>query len=145
MIKKLFFLTFFISFIVLTVSCATEFGRTVIYQPDEYRHVYEAKDKAILNAIAKVIKEKNIGVNVGVDYENLSVDSDFKVTGDWRTKAQARVQRLNWKENEVLLSVITERQTKTGWEMRRLLQKEQYDTLFSEIDLRVYEEMSKIE
>ncbi|MDI6742030.1 MAG: hypothetical protein QMD11_04745 [Smithella sp.] len=145
MIKNNSILTFFICLIVLTVSCATEFGRTVIHQPDEYRHVYEAKEKAILNAIARVIKEKDIGVNARVDYENSFVDSDYKVTGDWRTKAQARVQRLNWKENEVALSVITERQTKTGWEMRRLLQKEQYDNLFSEIDLRIYEEMSKIE
>jgi hypothetical protein len=145
MIKKSSFLSFFIFLIVLTASCATEFGRTVVHQQDEYRHVYEAKDKAILNAIARVIKEKDIGINVRVNYEKLSVDSDYKVTGDWRTKAQAHVQRLNWKENEVVLSVITERQTKTGWEMRRLLQNEQYDNLFSEIDLRIYEEMSKIE
>lgn len=145
MIQKIIFLKIILCMLVVTVSCVTEFGQTVIHQPDEYNHVYEAKEKAILNAIAGVIKNKDIGINVRVDYENLFVDSDFQITGNWRTKAKARVKRLNWKENEVVLSVITEKQTKAGWEMRRFLDKEQYDKLFSEIDLRIYEEMSKIE
>jgi hypothetical protein len=41
--------------------------------------------------------------------------------------------------------VITEKKTDNGWEMRRLLEKEQYASLFDTIELKIYEEMSKIE
>ena len=120
-------------------------GRTIISKPDEYFHVYEAKETVILQAVANVFKEKHIGTNVTIDRKKLLVDSDYVESGDWRTKAIARVNRLNWKECEVYLSVITEKKTEKGWEMRRLLEKEQYDTFFSVIDLKIYEEMSKIE
>ncbi|HNV56820.1 MAG TPA: hypothetical protein PLZ82_07255 [Smithellaceae bacterium] len=112
--------------------------------PDEYRHVYEAKEKYILKAVAGVLEEKKIGRNVAIDYDNNRVDSDFMISGDWRTKTNARVKRINWKECEVTLIVTTEKKTETGWEMRRLLQKEQYDTFFSVIELKVYEEMSRM-
>jgi hypothetical protein len=131
--------------IVNLVSCGAAIGRVVISKPDEYSHLYEANEKIILKAIAGVFKEKNIGANVTIDQKNHQVDSDYVVSGDWRTKANARVQRLNWKECEVILAVTTEKKTETGWEMRRLLQKEQYNSFFSMIDLRIYEEMSKID
>jgi len=131
--------------IVNLVSCGAAIGRVVISKPDEYSHLYEANEKIILKAIAGVFKEKNIGANVTIDQKNHRVDSDYVFSGDWRTKASARVQRLNWKECEVILAVTTEKKTETGWEIRRLLQKEQYDSFFSVIDLRIYEEMSKIE
>ena len=67
------------------------------------------------------------------------------VLDDWRTKSTASVKRLNWKECEVSLIVTTEKETKKGWELRRLLGKEQYDNFFSVIDLRIYEEMAKIQ
>jgi hypothetical protein len=131
--------------IVNLVSCGAAIGRVVISKPDEYSHLYEANEKIILKAIDGVFKEKNIGANVTIDQKNHRVDSDYVFSGDWRTKASARVQRLNWKECEVILAVTTEKKTETGWEIRRLLQKEQYDSFFSVIDLRIYEEMSKIE
>ena len=131
--------------IVNLVSCGAGIGRVVISKPDEYIHLYEANEKIILKAIAGVFKEKNIGANVTIDQKNHRVDSDYVVSGDWRTKANARVQRLNWKECEVILAVTTEKKTETGWEMRRLLQKEQYNSFFSVIDLRIYEEMSRID
>ena len=131
--------------IVNLVSCGAVIGRVVISKPDEYSHLYEANEKIILKAIAGVFKEKNIGANVTIDQKNHRVDSDYVVSGDWRTKASARVQRLNWKECEVVLAVTTEKKTETGWEIRRLLQKEQYDSFFSVIDLKIYEEMSRIE
>jgi hypothetical protein len=126
-------------------SCGTAIGRVVISRPDEYAHVYEAKETVILKAIAIVFKEKNIGAKVTIDQKNHRVDSDYVVSGDWRTKANARVRRLNWKECEVILAVTAEKKTETGWEIRRLLQKEQYDSFFSVIDLKIYEEMSRIE
>jgi hypothetical protein len=131
--------------IVNLVSCGAAIGRVVISKPDEYSHLYEANEKIILKAIAGVFKEKNIGSNVTIDRKNHRVDSDYVVSGDWRTKASARVKRLNWKECEVSLAVTTEKKTETGWEIRRLLQKEQYDSFFSVIDLRIYEEMSRID
>lgn len=127
------------------VSCGAAIGRFVISKPDEYAHVYEAKEAVILRAIASVFKEKNIGSKVTIDQINHQVDSDYVVSGDWRTKANARVRQLNWKECEVILAVTTEKKTETGWEIRRLLEKEQYYSFFSVIDLKIYEEMSKIE
>ena len=148
MVKYFFlFVRLIIVFVIIVnlVSCGAAIGRVVISKPDEYSHLYEANEKIILKAIAGVFKEKKIGANVTIDKKNHRVDSDYVVSGDWRTKASARVQRLNWKECEVSLAVTTEKKTETGWEIRRLLQKEQYDSFFSVIDLRIYEEMSRIE
>jgi hypothetical protein len=145
MIKKNVLLSFALILIIHLMSCATEFGMTVIPKPDEHTHVYEAKEKIILKAIASVLKEKSIGNNVIIDEKNNRVDSDFVVSDNWRTKTTASVKRLNWKECEVSLIVTTEKKTKKGWELRRLLGKEQYDSFFSVIDLKIYEEMSKIQ
>jgi hypothetical protein len=145
MIKKNVLLPFALILIIHLMSCATEFGMTVIPKPDEHTHVYEAKEKIILKAIASVLKEKSIGNNVIIDEKNNRVDSDFVVSDNWRTKTTASVKRLNWKECEVSLIVTTEKKTKKGWELRRLLGKEQYDSFFSVIDLKIYEEMSKIQ
>lgn len=143
--KKLFRFIVFLFFICNIISCANELGNTLIYQPDEYTYTYEASEKIILRAIAGVFKEKNIGSNVAINQSDFRVDSDYVISGDWRTKANARVQRLNWKKCEVTLVVTTERKTETGWEVRRLLQKEQYETIFRVIELKIYEEMSMIE
>lgn len=145
MIKKNVLLFFALILIAHLISCATEFGMTVISKPDEHTHIYEAKEKIILKAIASVLKEKSIGNNVILDEKNNRVNSDFVVSDDWRTKTTASVKRLNWKECEVSLIVTTEKKTKKGWELRRLLGKEQYDSFFSVIDLKIYEEMSKIQ
>jgi hypothetical protein len=131
--------------IVNLISCASQFGQVIISKPDEYRHIYEAKEIVILKSIARLFKEKNVGTNVRINYKNLTVDSDYFFQDDWRTKSNARIRRLNWKECEVGLSVITEKKTETGWEMRRLLDKEQYEVFFSTLELKIYEEMSKIE
>lgn len=148
MISKKILLFISLFFVINLISCIGgmgDIGRTAISQPDEYSYVYEAKETPILRAIASVFKEKNIGSNVTIDYHDLRVNSDYVYSGDWRTKATARVKKLNWKECEVRLAVITDKKTEAGWEMRRLLQKEQYYTFFSVIDLKIYEEMSKIE
>ena len=145
MINKKLLLFISLLFVMNLISCMGDIGMTVISKPDEYSHVYEAKETVILQAVATVLKEKHIGTNVTIDRKKLLVDSDYVESGDWRTKTIVRVNRLNWKECEVYLSVITEKKTEKGWQMTRLLQKEQYDTFFSVIDLRIYEEMSKIE
>jgi hypothetical protein len=145
MIKKAVILSFILMMIIHLVSCANNLGSTVISRPDEYTRVYEAKEKIILNAIAGVIKDKKNGDNVSIDLKNKRVDSDYVVSGDWRTKTSARVKRLNWKECEVHLMVTTEKKTQTGWEIRRLLGKEQYDSFFSVLELKIYEEMARIQ
>ena len=145
MIKKTVILSFIFIMIIHLMSCANQLGSTVISKPDEHTRVYEAKEKIILKAIASIIKEKKNGDNVSIDFKNNRIDSDYVVLDDWRTKTTARVNRLNWKECEVTLAVTTEKKTEAGWEMRRILQKEQYDSFFSVIDLKIYEEMSKVE
>jgi hypothetical protein len=131
--------------IVNLISCSHQFGQVVISKPDEFRHIYEAKEVVILKSIARVFKEKNVGTNVRINHKKLTVDSDYFIQDDWRTKSNAKVRRLNWKECEVVLSFITEKKTETGWEMRRLLDKEQYEVFFSTLELKIYEEMYKIE
>ncbi len=131
--------------IINLLSCTPQFGQVVISQPDEFRHIYEAKEKVILKAIARVFIEKRVGSNVTINYKKFTVDSDYFVQDDWRTKSNARVRRLNWKECEVMLSVTTEKKTDSGWEIRRLLGIEQYETFFSTIEVKIYEEMSNIE
>ena len=130
--------------IVNLISCAPQFGQVVISAPDEFRHNYEAKEAVILKAIARVFKEKSVGRNVSINHNKFTVDSDYVIQDDWRTKSNASVRRLNWKECEVVLSVITEKKTKTGWEMRRLLDKDQYEVFFRAIEMKIYEEMSNI-
>lgn len=127
------------------ISCGPEFGLITISKPDEYTHAYEAGEKVILNATAKVFKEKSMGSNAKIDRENKRVETDYIIQGDWRTRSIAKVRKINWKESELTVSVITEKKTETGWELRRLLDKEQYTSLFNTIDLKIYEEMSKIE
>lgn len=127
------------------ISCGPKIGQTVISRPDEFRHVYEANEKVTLKAIAQVFRDKMMGSNIKIDFPNKQVQSDYLIQDDWRFKGKAVVKRLNWKETEVVISIVTEAKTEKGWEMRRLLEKEQYIALFDKIELQIYEEMSKIE
>lgn len=131
--------------VINLISCSAKFGQVVISKPDEYRQTYEAREKVVLEATARVFKDKNMGSNVRIDRENRRVESDYITAGEWRTHGTAKVKKLNWKECELTISLITEKRTETGWEMRRLLEKEQYINLFDIIDLQIYEDMSKIE
>jgi hypothetical protein len=142
--RRLFFLVI-ISTIINLISCGPEIGQVVISRPDEYRHTFEAKEKFAIQAIAGVFRDKNMGINVTINKEKQTVETDFIIQGDWRTRSRAYVRKLNWKESEVFLLVITEKKTEKGWEMRRILNKEQYDDLFEIIELRIYEEMANIE
>jgi hypothetical protein len=144
--KNHFFFLPVIAIIILNlISCASEFGNVVISKPDEYRHTYEANEKIILKATARVFKDKSMGSNVRIDLINNRVETDYIIQDDWRTKCAVKVKKLNWKEREVVLSVTTEKKTQTGWEMRRLMDKDEYVKLFDTIDLAIYEEMAKIE
>ncbi|MBN1662404.1 MAG: hypothetical protein JW943_02275 [Deltaproteobacteria bacterium] len=150
MLQKELLRTVVFGLIIFTIvnlsACAMiGIGRTVIAEPDEYSHIYEAKEKYILQAIARVFKERDMGKNVHIDESKNTVDSDFIVRDNWRTKGAARLKRLNWKECEVLLTVTTEKKTEKGWEMRRLLGREQYEKIFDAVNRQIYEEMYKTE
>lgn len=143
--KQIIHVLIFILPLSLTACLAARLGETVISQPDEYSRSYEAKEKYILRAAASVFREKEIGKNARIDDVKQTVETDYIIQDDWRTKSTARVKRLNWKECEVSLTVITEKKTDKGWEMRRLLEREQFEKIFDKIDMRVYEEMYKME
>jgi len=132
-------LIFSLSF--LLTSCRE--GEEVISKPDEFRHVYEASENKLLQAIAQVIKDKGFGTAT-INQETNQVESGYLMQDDWRTKVIARVKKIDWKECEVELSVITEKRVSNGWEMRRLLGKQQYDNFFDAIELQLYQEMYKV-
>jgi hypothetical protein len=115
---------------------------TVISKPDEFTHTFETNESIALRAIALVYKSKGLG-NPSINHDKNLVESDYVMKGEWRSKTIARVKKINWKECEVTLSVITEKKTVKGWELRRLLGKKQYDSLFDAIDLQIYQELYK--
>jgi hypothetical protein len=125
------------------ISCTPHFGQVTISTPAEYKRTYEANEKFILRAVVSVLREENMGTNLEIKSGENMVETDYIVKGDWRTKSIARVKRLNQSECELILSVITEKKTEKGWEMRRLLEKDQYDTFFSAIEIQIYREIYK--
>lgn len=131
--------------IIYLFSCGFITENTVIDTPDEYRKTYEAKEEIVLRAIARVFQEKQMGRNVTINRKDKTVKTDYLTRDNWRTKSYAKVSQINWKETEAVISIITEKKSKKGWEMRQLLKKEQYANLFREIELRIYEEMAKIQ
>jgi hypothetical protein len=117
-------------------------GEQVISKPDEFTRIYEAGENIVIQAIALTFKEKGFG-NATINPDKNQVESEYIIQGEWRTKSTARVKKINWKECEVALSVNTEKKTTTGWEMRRLLEKRQYDKIFNAIELQIYEQLYK--
>jgi hypothetical protein len=113
-------------------------------KPEQVTRVYEAKEKFALQAIAKVFNEKDLG-KATVNAEAHEVTSDYVYQGEWRTQGFARTRQINWKETEVTLTVITEKKSSTGWEMRRLLGADQYKKIFKAIETQIYREMYKTE
>jgi hypothetical protein len=138
--RLLFFLLPFIFIVASYMTSCREEGK-VITTPDEYKHVYEANEDIVIHAVDQVFKEK---LECTIKHpEKNRVESDYTVQDEWRTKNTARIKKINWKECEVTLSVITEKKTSSGWEMRKLLEKEQYDKYFDAIELQIYKEMYK--
>ena len=121
-------------------SC-TEEGEP-INKPDQFSCVYEAKEKFVLLAIAQVFNENNLG-QATINADAHEVTSDYFVQGEWRTRSFARVRQVNSRECEVKLTIITEKKTPTGWEMRRLLGKDQYERVFKIIEFQIYREIYK--
>ncbi len=125
----------------MTLCSCSEDGER-IDRPDEFTHVYRAKEKHILQAIYQVIRDKELG-KATVNEASQEVTSDYVVQGEWRIRSLARIRKVARNETEVTLSIITEKKTSSGWEMRRLLDKEQYERFFGAIDTQIYREMAK--
>jgi hypothetical protein len=131
----------FVLMMVLILTACTNEGE-VITKPDEYSRAFESNEKVVLRAVEQVFKDKGFGAS-SVNRDKKEIESTYLIQNGWRSKTIARVKKINWKETEVTLSVITEKQMESKWEMRRLLQKEQYDSIFDAIELQIYQEMYK--
>jgi len=145
MIKRALYPIVIAAMTIFFAACIAPSGREVIDRPDEYSKTFEAKEEIVLRAVAIVFREKQMGSNVVMNTAEKTVTTDYFTREGWRTRSIARVRQINWKESEVVLTVITEKQSKAGWEMRRLLGKEQYDNAFDAIEMKIYEEMAKRE
>lgn len=128
--------------ICLSMASCREEGQ-VLSKPDEYTRVFEANENHILLAIEHIFKEKGFGKAV-ISPDRSQLESDYITENDWRSKSVARIKRISWKECEVTLSVITEKKTATGWELRKTLGKKHYDNFFDAIEIQIYHEMYKI-
>jgi hypothetical protein len=69
MVRKTVLLCAILFFVVHFLSCANHFGSAEITKPDEHKKIYEAKEKYILKSIAAVLKEKEIGANIMIDWK----------------------------------------------------------------------------
>lgn len=141
--KSFFIFILPVIFVVSLFLTSCMEGEQVISKPDEFTRIYEAGENIVIQAIALTFKEKGFG-NATINPDKNQVESEYIIQGEWRTKSTARVKKINWKECEVALSVNTEKKTTTGWEMRRLLEKEQYDKIFNAIELQIYEQLYKV-
>lgn len=136
----IFILPVIVIFSLFLASC-TETGE-VISKPDEFKRIFDASETIVIQSIAQVFKDKGFG-DVTISPGRNVVESGYLIQDDWRSKSIARVNQINWKECEVTLSVITEKKTSHGWEMRRLLEEKQYDTFFDAIELQLYNNLYK--
>jgi hypothetical protein len=74
------------------------------------------------------------------------VETDFIVVGNMRTRVETTVKKIGGREREVTLIVSTERIfKKTGWKRTKILDKQQYDRFFDEIEMQIYRELAKPE
>ncbi len=115
-------------------------------ESEKNSQVFEASEKIIIRALTQVLKERGFGQSkVEKKGEESRLDTEYVTQEDWRTKAEATVKKLNRKESEVTLKIITE-QKKSGsseWKPKKIMGKDQYEKLFNEIDMQIYREMGK--
>lgn len=73
------------------------------------------------------------------------LETDYVIQGDWRTKVEATVKKIDRQETEVTFSVITEKKDSgpAGWKAKKLLEKEQYEKFFNLIEMQIYREWAK--
>lgn len=134
---------FFPLFLCLTVPACLH-TPDALPKLEKKSQIFEADEKIILRAIARVLKDRGFGEPT-VEADKGRVETDYVVQGDWRTKVVATVKKISRKEREVTLSVATEKKSSSEWQPKLLMNKEQYDKLFGDIEMQIYREWSKPE
>ncbi len=132
---------------LLLFSCAHTPEDSLSPPVDKSAKVFEASEKIVVRAVSQVLKDKGFGPakveKVGEDQSRLS--TEYAQQGDWRTKIEVTVKRINRKEREVTVSVTTEQKDSgpAGWKAKKLLGQEQYEKIFNEIEMQIYREWAK--
>lgn len=106
--------------------------------------VLEFRDTIILKAITSILRERGYE-NPKVDLEKGRIETDYVVEGDYRTRVEATVKKIDRNEAEVTLSVITEQKSSSGWKPKNIMDKAQYDKFFGEIEMQAYREIAKVQ
>jgi hypothetical protein len=112
--------------------------------PTKNHKVLEFNERILLKAITTVLKERGFE-DPKVDTDQGKVETDYFVEGDFRTMVKAAVKKISRKESEVSLSVMTEQRSPAGWKEKKIMDKDQYNKFFDEIELQAYRELAKAE
>ncbi|HYB20149.1 MAG TPA: hypothetical protein VEH09_04415 [Thermodesulfobacteriota bacterium] len=104
--------------------------------------ILEFNEKIIVKAITSILKERGFE-NPKVDLEKGRVETDYIVEGNYRTKVEAEVKRTGRNEGEVTLSVVTEQRSSSGWKPKNIMEQDQYNKFFEEIEMQAYHELAK--
>ncbi len=132
---------------LLLFSCAHTPEDSLSPPVDKTTKVFDGSEKIVVRAVTQVVREKGFGQakveKVGEDQSRLA--TEYVPQGDWRTRIEVTVKKINRKESEVTLSVITEQKDSgpSGWKEKKLLGKEQYEKIFNEIEMQIYREWAK--
>lgn len=137
------FLVFSLLLCLLLSACREE-AKDGLPAPVKNTRVFEFKEKILIRAIASLLKERGFE-DPKVDMERGTVETDYYVQGDFRTRVEAKVKKISRREGEVTLSVITEQESSSGWKPKNMLDKDQYDKFFDEIEMQAYRELAKAE
>jgi hypothetical protein len=111
-------------------------------EPEKAIQTFDADEKVVLKAISRVLKDRGFG-DSKVEADRGRLETDYVVQGDWRTRVVATVKKISRRETEVILSVITEKKSSSGWQRKELMGREQYDKFFREIEMQIYREWYK--
>jgi len=131
--------------LIFLLSACDEESESSEEPPEKHFRVYEFNEKYIIRGIANLLKEKGYK-DPKVDYENGKVETDFIMVGNMRTRVETTVKKIGGREREVTLIVTTEKIfKKVGWKRTKILDKEQYDRFFDEIEMFIYRELAKPE
>ena len=128
-------------------TCALPHKDPLSPEVDKSSQVFDASEKIIVRAITQVLKDKGFGQakeeKTGED--QLRLETDYVPQGEMRVKVSATVKKINPKEREVTLEVVTEQKgSKSGeWKSKKMVGKDQYERLFNEIEMQIYREWGK--
>ncbi len=111
-------------------------------EPERVSRIFDADEKIIIRAITQVLKDRGLG-EPKVEADKGFLETEYKTEGNWRTKIEAGVKKISRREREVTLAVITEKKSSSGWLLKKIMGKEQYDAIFEEIEMQIYHEWYK--